>query len=187
MRGPKSKFRDVACPNAACPNFEIAGIGNIAGNGTYKTKNKRVRKFVCRTCGKSFTSRSGTVFHDLRTDKDTFILGLKTVLNDIPLRKISYILDIKLDTIRDWLLRAANHSEKVNDMFIKDLKVSKVELDELWIFVKKSVLGVASPEGERWIYVGFAKESRSLLCIVVGPRIRRFRRQINRGNRFVSR
>jgi len=59
------------------------------------------------------------------------------VLNDIPLRKISYVLDIKLDTIRDWLLRAANHSEKVNEIFLKDLKISKVELDELWTFVKK--------------------------------------------------
>ena len=49
MRGPKSKFRDVAYPNATCPDFEVAGIEYIAGNGTYETKNKRVRKFVCRT------------------------------------------------------------------------------------------------------------------------------------------
>jgi len=111
---------------------------NIVGNGTYETQNEIVRKFVCRTCGKSFNSRSGTVFHDLRTNKDTFILGLKMVLNDIPLRKISYVLDIKLDTIREWLLRAANHSEKVNEIFLKDLKISKVELDELWTFVKKN-------------------------------------------------
>jgi ribosomal protein S16 len=46
-------------------------------------------------------------------------------------------LDIKLDTIRDWLLRAANHSEKVNEIFLEDLKISKVELDEFWTFVKK--------------------------------------------------
>jgi hypothetical protein len=30
---------------------------------------------------------------------------------------------------------------------------------------------VASPEEERWIWVGFAKESRLLLCIVVGPKL----------------
>jgi hypothetical protein len=61
-----------------------------------------------------------------------------SLLSDIPLRKISYILDVKLDTVRDWLLRAANHSEKVNDIFLKDLEISKVELDELWTFVKKN-------------------------------------------------
>jgi len=91
MRGPKSKFSDVACTNTSCPDSGIAGIGNIAGNGiagigniagngTYETKNERVRKFVCRTYGKSFTSRSGTVFHDLMTYQDAFILGLKMFL-----------------------------------------------------------------------------------------------------------
>jgi len=30
---------------------------------------------------------------------------------------------------------------------------------------------VADPEEERWIWVGFAKESRLLLCVVVGPGI----------------
>lgn len=33
---------------------------------------------------------------------------------------------------------------------------------------------MASPEEERWIWVGFAKESRLLLCIVVGPRIQEY-------------
>ncbi len=49
-----------------------------------------------------------------------------------------WIWKILLDTIREWLLRAANHSEKVNEIFLKDLKISKVELDELWTFVKKN-------------------------------------------------
>ena len=138
IRGPKSKFNDIACTNPSCRDFGIVGMENIVGNGTYETQNERVRKFVCKTCDKSFNSRSGTVFHDLRTNKDTFMIGLKMVLNDIPLRKISYLLDIKLDTIREWLLRAANHSERVNEIFLKELKISKVELDELWTFVKKN-------------------------------------------------
>jgi len=159
MRGPKSKFSDVACTNTSCPDSGIAGIGNIAGNGTYETKNERVRKFVCRTYGKSFTSRSGTVFHDLMTYQDAFILGLKMVLKDIPLRKIAYILDIKLDTIRDWLLCAANRSEKVNEMFIKDLNVPKVELDELWTFVKK-ISSESGKSGGRTVDMGrFCKKS----------------------------
>jgi len=99
IRGPKSKSSDVARTNAPCPDFGIADIGNIAGNGTYETKNEQVGKFVCRTCGRSFTSRRGTIFHELITDQDALILGLKMVLNDIPLRKIYYILDINLDTI----------------------------------------------------------------------------------------
>jgi len=40
----------------------------------------------------------------------------------------------------------------VNDIFLKDLEISKVELDELWTFVKKKPIpGVADPEEKRWI------------------------------------
>ena len=136
-RGPKSRFELVACPNELCRDYGIANCGNIAGNGTYGTKAGRVRKFTCSTCKKNFNSRSRTAFYDLRTDPDTFLLALRMVLNDNPLRKIADIMEIKLDTLRNWLLRAALHSEEVNKIFLTELKVSKVELDELWTFVKK--------------------------------------------------
>ena len=136
-RGPKTRFELIACPNDICRDYGIANCGNIVGNGTYDTKAGRVRKFTCKTCGKHFNSRSRTVFYDLRTDPETFLLTLKMVLNDIPLRKIAYIMDVKLDTVRGWLLRAAEHSEEINKIFLTELKVSKVEMDELWTFVKK--------------------------------------------------
>jgi hypothetical protein len=45
---------------------------------------------------------------------------------------------VKLDTVRRWLSRAAEHSEEVNRVLMKDIVVSKVELDELWTFVQKN-------------------------------------------------
>ena len=58
-------------------------------------------------------------------------------IKGMSLRSISEILNVKLDTVRGWLTKAAEHSEEVNKVLLKDLKVSKVELDELWTFVKK--------------------------------------------------
>ena len=46
-------------------------------------------------------------------------------------------MEIKLDTVRNWVQRAAEHSEEVNAVLLKEMKVSKVELDELWTFVQK--------------------------------------------------
>jgi hypothetical protein len=40
--------------------------------------------------------------------------------------------------VRRWLSRAAEHSEEVNGVLMKDIAVSKVELDELWTFVQKN-------------------------------------------------
>ena len=53
------------------------------------------------------------------------------------LRSTAEILEVKLDTVRRWLKIAAEHSEEVNKVLMKNLDVDKVELDELWTFVKK--------------------------------------------------
>lgn len=137
-RGPKPKFRDVACPNEECPDHGTAGEGNVVGNGTYDTKSGKVRKFICKTCGGNFCSRTNTAFYDLRTEDEEVLLALKMVLKGLGLRDIAEILDVKLDTVRGWLKRAAEHSEEVNAVLMKELDVSKVEMDELWTYVKKN-------------------------------------------------
>ena len=136
-RGPKPKFVDVACPNEACKEYGKAGAGNIVGNGTYQTKSGAVRKYICRTCSKTFCDRSNTAFFDLRTDDKTVLMALKLVVKGMSLRGIADVLGVKLDTVRGWLQRAAEHSGEVNRVLMKELNVSKVELDELWTFVQK--------------------------------------------------
>jgi len=113
------------------------GEGNVVGNGTYRTGSGPVRKFLCRSCGKMFSERSNTAFFDLRSDEQDMMLALKMILRGMSLRGTAEILEVHLDTVRAWLRRAAEHSEEVNAVLLRELKVSKVELDELWTFVQK--------------------------------------------------
>jgi transposase len=64
-------------------------------------------------------------------------MALKMVLRGMSLRGTAEVLGVHLDTVRAWLRRAAEHSEEVNAVLLKELKVSKVELDELWTSVQK--------------------------------------------------
>jgi transcriptional regulator with XRE-family HTH domain len=57
------------------------------------------------------------------------------------LRGIAEVLEVKAETVSRWLSRAAEQSEEVNTKLLKDLNVSKVELDELWTIVKKRATG----------------------------------------------
>jgi transposase-like protein len=139
-RGKAPKYEDVFCTNHGCSVYGKNKQGNIVSNGTYRTKSGRVRKFICRTCGNVFNGRSGTVFFDLRTAEDKVILALKLLLKGISVRGIAEVLGSKPDTVLSWLRRAAEHSEEVEAFLLRDLKVSKVELDELWTFVKKKRL-----------------------------------------------
>lgn len=136
-RGPKSRFSNVACPNEKCQNYNKTDTGSIASNGSYATQSGRVRKFICRECGLVFCQRRGTAFYDIRSPEDKVILALKLVLQGMSLRAVSHVLGVKLDTVRFWLTKSAFHAEQVNEALVKEIRVSRIELDELWSFVRK--------------------------------------------------
>lgn len=136
-RGPKSKFNDIACPNDSCSDIGKTGRGNVIGNGTYQTKSGKVRKYICKSCGKVFCDRTNTAFFDLRTKDEKILIALRMIIKGISIRSSAEILGVKRDTVRGWLSKAAEHSEEVNKVLLKDLNLSRVELDELWTFVKK--------------------------------------------------
>ena len=136
-RGPKPSFTNVACPNTQCRHYGQIGQGNIVGNGRYGTSSGLVRNFLCHGCGKSSCERTGTAFFDLRSPEDKVLLALKLVLKGMGLRAVAGAMEVKLDTVRFWLQQAATHAEKVNEALLKQLHVERVELDELWTFVRK--------------------------------------------------
>ncbi len=138
-RGPKPKYLDITCPNLKCEQYGKKGMGNLVSNGTYRTKSTgKARLFLCRTCGKAFSSRTGTAFFDLRSPRKKVLIGLRLLAEGLGLRATSRVLEIKLDTIRRWLATAALHCEQVSDMLVGDLKLSQVQVGELWTFVKKN-------------------------------------------------
>ena len=67
-------------------------------------------------------------------------MALKLLVKGMPLRAVAEVLEVKLDTVRHWLKVAAEQGEKIDAILMKELKVSQVELDALWTFVKKNTL-----------------------------------------------
>jgi len=67
-------------------------------------------------------------------------MALKLLVKGMPLRAVAEVMEVKLDTVRHWLRVAAEHSEQVNEALLRELKVSQVELDAMWTFVKKNDL-----------------------------------------------
>jgi transposase-like protein len=136
-RGPKPRFLDVACPNEECPQFGIAGNGNVTVCGTYGRINGKGRKFVCHACGTNFCDRTNTPLYDIRTDEETVKLALKMSTHGMSVLGIAETVEKNPATVSKWISRAGDHCEKVNDVILKDVESQKVEMDELWTFVGK--------------------------------------------------
>ena len=170
-RGAKPKFTDVYCPNQDCKFSSISGKGNIVGNGTYQIKNKRVRKYICHECGRVFNDRTDTFFNNLRKDESVIQLALKMVIKGMSIEAIADVLEVGPATVSNWLFRAAKQCEKVNEDLMNDLNVSKVEMDELWVIVKKKVAPRTKVEDDgAWMWVSFAPKSKLIIDFILGPR-----------------
>ena len=51
---------------------------------------------------------------------------------------IADVLGVQPVTVSNWLARAAEQCEKVNEAKMKNLNLPKIEMDELWVIVQKS-------------------------------------------------
>ena len=139
-RKPSRDLSHVACPNPACPAFGQAGHPSLVANGTYPTQSGRGQRFKCKTCGQSFCRRSGTIFYDRHEPEAKVLSALKVLSKGMSIRRVAEILEVKPDTIRRWLVAAADRSKLVDQQLLREKGVSRAELKALWTSVKRKAL-----------------------------------------------
>ena len=175
----KAQNWNQPCLNKNCILYGQLNKDNIISQSTYMTQSGKRRIFHCKNCKTNFSETRDTVFFDLKTPEDKIMMALKMVLVKVGLSDISFVLDVKEETLLNWLDRAAKKAKDINMALLKELPVTEVQLDEMWSFVKRKVSKKAvdkyeSPQeaedGRQWIWVSYAPEYRLILAMVVGPR-----------------
>ena len=87
------------------------------------------------------------------------------------IKVIADVLEVEPATISNWLFRCAKQCEKVNEDLMNDLNVSKVEMDELWVIVKKKLCQEQKLKiTEHGCGVSFAPKSKLIIDFILGPR-----------------
>lgn len=122
-----------SCPNGACPDYGEAARGNLAKNGHSGSGRQRYR---CKSCGKTFTATKGTPFYQLKADWVDVLEVLTAIAKGAPPQAMAEAKEAKVETILRWVERAGAHAQAVEEVLIRDFHVSRVELDELWSYVK---------------------------------------------------
>jgi len=130
----KARKLDVACPNSNCKCFNKLGLLNVIRHGSQKNK---VQRYKCTECGKTFGRTRNTPFFHKHLKKKEIISICKMLSEKTGFRAISRITGHHLDTIRAIADAIAKHCKKFNNYFITELKLTPIEVDEMWNFVKK--------------------------------------------------
>lgn len=120
------------CDNASCPDSSKVSAGNI------KVHSYVERRFYCTTCRRTFSADKGTFFETLRTPRPRLLDAVSMMVERNSLRAISRIKHCKVDAALHWLELAGQQGAAVNHQFIRQLRLTQVQIDELWSFVKKN-------------------------------------------------
>jgi hypothetical protein len=107
------------------------------------------------------------------------LLGFEKLIGGkVGLTGIAFVLDVTEETVLAWLARASAKACEINDYLLRDLPVTRVQLDEMWSFIRSKhtqepashMDPCAATDGAQWIWLSYAPEYRLMLTAVVGPR-----------------
>jgi transposase-like protein len=130
----KARKLDVSCPNKNCRAFNKIGLRNIIRKGKQPNSNQR---YQCTDCKRTFARSINTPFFHKHLKKKEIIRICKLLSEKISFRGIARATNHHRDTICSIASAIAQHCKKFNDYFITELKLTPVEVDEMWSFVKK--------------------------------------------------
>ena len=115
------------CPTPDCPAPHVVRNGTLGGR----------QRYHCRGCGAWFGETHGTPLYRLRTPPAEIGRALLVVMRRGSLRAAEEVTGHKYETIGQWLKLAARHAAALEDALVRDLRVSTVEVDEFWSFVRR--------------------------------------------------
>jgi transposase-like protein len=125
------------CPNTACPDFGKLQAGQTQHNLQHFGKTRQgVQRFLCTTCGQTFTETTGTLFFRKRTPQHEILETLALLAEGNRISSLSRVKGFKEDTILRWLREAAEHVEQVEEVLMAEFQVKRGQLDALWAYVR---------------------------------------------------
>jgi transposase-like protein len=124
------------CPNQACPDYQKLQSHQNKPNIIKAGKTRRgVQRYQCQTCGKYFVATSGTIFYRKRREEGEILETLALLAEGNRISTLTRVKGIKEDTILKWLREAAQHSEALEEVLMKEYRVQRGQLDGLWAYV----------------------------------------------------
>jgi transposase-like protein len=125
------------CPNPACPDY-----GKLQSDQPHPNLKKLgvtprgVRRYQCKTCGKTFTETKGTLFFRKHARMEQILEVLALMAEGNRISTLTRVKGIKEDTILRWLREAAQHADELNEVLMHDFHLQRVQIDGLWSFVQ---------------------------------------------------
>lgn len=110
-------LEDYCCHNSSCADAGIRGKGNLRWHG-YSGHKRQIRGFTCRTCGKYFSERKGTVLEQSRLPQEKALSMLEHLRDGCGVRSTSRLVGVSPNTVVRYSRLAGKHAVAVHDELV---------------------------------------------------------------------
>ena len=164
------------CPNPDCAYQGRAGLGNLRANG--HPSGGPWRQLHCTACEGYVLETHGTLFHGKRVAPDLLVWAVGALAEGLGIRAVARVFEVDPNTVLAWLVEAAAHLQAFSHHFLHDLRVTQVQLDELYALLRAVKEGEVSEtealkrlsRSPHWVWVAIDPVTKLLLAIDVGAR-----------------
>jgi IS1 family transposase len=164
------------CPHPTCAYWGWVGLGNISANG--HPNGGPWRQLQCTACQGYFQETHGTPLHGKRVAPELLVWAVGTLAEGLGLRAVARVFEVDPNTVLQWLIEAADHAVAFSQYFLHDLRVTQVQLDELFALLSAVKVGEVSEteaiqrlsHSPQWVWAAIDPVSKVLLALDVGDR-----------------
>jgi IS1 family transposase len=166
------------CPDPDCRYGGWLGLGNITSNG--HPSGGPWRQLSCSKCHGYFLETHGTPLHGKRVSPDTLVWASGALAEGLGMRAVARVFEVDPNTVLAWLIEAADHATAFSRYFLHDVRVTQVQLDELFALLSAVKTGEVSAaeaverlaRSPHWVWAAIDPVTKLLLTVEVGDRTR---------------
>src|SRR5438128_5083586 len=164
------------CPNPDCAYRGRVGLGNLRANG--HPNGGPWRQLYCSQCEGYVLETHGTPFHGKRVAPDLLVWAVGALAEGLGIRAVARVFEVDPNTVLAWLVEAADHLKAFSQYFLHDVRVTQVQLDELYALLSAVKAGEVSEaeaitrlsRSPQWVWAALDPVTKLLLTIDVGDR-----------------
>ena len=106
------------------------GLGNLRANG--HPNGGPWRQLHCTSCGGYFQETHGTPLHGKRVVPERLVWAVGALAEGLGIRAVARVFEVDPNTVLAWLVEVAEHAAAFSRYFLYDVRVTQVQLDELF-------------------------------------------------------
>lgn len=164
------------CPHAHCAYYGHVGYGNLQANG--HPSGGPWRQWYCTACQGYFLETHGTPLAGKRVSADLLVWAVGALAEGLGIRAVARVFEVDPHTVLAWLVEVAAHLQTFSQYFLHDVRVTQVQLDELYALLRAVKAGEVSEaealqrleRSPRWVWVAIDPVTKLLLALDVGDR-----------------